>query len=593
LTHVNDLLKKYRVASAWLLVLLAALFYQGVLTCGFVLDDVALILQNPYVKNVHLWRRIFLTPMWSFLGPAGQGSFYRPLGVFSYWLVCRVAGLNPLAYHCLQLVLYALAIGMVYRIGREFLPTELAAFAGALLWTLHPLHVEAAAWAAATLDIECGLLCLVAFWLFLRAEKQSPPRLRGHALAAAAYFPALFCKELALAFPLLLLVYWFCFPTGSSWRRRALHWLPYAAAVAVCAVIRVAVMGHFSEHSLLRGLRPRVVWVAIGLMGEHFKLFFWPVHLSEFRDFRLAPSLHSPWPWVALVVMALAVLGRKRDPLLSFLVLWWFVLLLPCFDYRQLSFPLVEDQFSYIPSVGLCFAVSYLAFWRAPQLFPRGRVAELAAAALLVVGTLFAVKIVRSIAPWRSNDSLYAYALRVSPNAALAHVSHGVVLQLRDNDLEGAAHEFRTAIALNAQSLRPLIPVDYDSYVGLGQVELLRGHEPEALEYFQKAVHLLPRFGFAYQVLGSIYFPRGDYARAAEYFRLAVRANPMDLTARFYLGTCLRKIGQPGEAAQQFHAAREVDPEYSQAYTAEAAALEAAGDKASAARVRSEMLRAK
>jgi Tfp pilus assembly protein PilF len=59
--------------------------------------------------------------------------------------------------------------------------------------------------------------------------------------------------------------------------------------------------------------------------------------------------------------------------------------------------------------------------------------------------------------------------------------------------------------------------------------------------------------------------------------------------ARFFLGTCWLKLGKPAQAAEQFHAARETDPAYFQAYAAEASALEAAGDKAGAARVRKEM----
>jgi Flp pilus assembly protein TadD len=46
------------------------------------------------------------------------------------------------------------------------------------------------------------------------------------------------------------------------------------------------------------------------------------------------------------------------------------------------------------------------------------------------------------------------------------------------------------------------------------------------------------------------------------------------------------KLGKYREAAEQFHAAREVDPTYAQAYTAEAQALDAAGDAAAAAAVR-------
>ena len=586
-TLLDGLLKKYRAVSTWLLILVAAVFFQGVLACGFVYDDEALILENPYIKNVHSWKQIFLAPMWSFLGSAAQGSFYRPLGVFLLWLVCRVGGLNPVAYHVFQIILYSLGVWMVYCIGRKLLRGELAAFAGALLWTLHPLHVEAVAWASAIPDIACVLICLVAFLFFLRAEAQLPPSLQGHILAAAIFFPALFFKEQAFCFPLLILTYWWCF--SGPWLRRVVHLLPYVAATAICAVIRAAVMGHFSSTSPLRRLKPQVAWVAAGLLGQHAKLFFWPVHLTEFRDFRLADSLHSPWPWAALVILAVALVGRKRDPLLSFLVLGWVVPLLPCLDYRQLSSTLVEDQFSYWPSVGLCLALSYLALVWVPRCLPNLRLSPVALGALAVVGALWGVQTVRAIPHWRDDDALYDYALRVSPNAAAAHASHGVVLQLRDYDWEGAAGEFRTALRLNAQALPPLRTVDYQAYVGLGQIALLQGHEPEGLDYLNRAVRLLPHSGFAYEVLGSVYFPRGDYARAAEYFRQAVQANPLDTNARFYLGTCLVKLAQPAQAAEQFRAAREVDPTYLDAYQAEAAALEAAGDKAGAARVRAEM----
>jgi tetratricopeptide (TPR) repeat protein len=164
-----------------------------------------------------------------------------------------------------------------------------------------------------------------------------------------------------------------------------------------------------------------------------------------------------------------------------------------------------------------------------------------------------------------------------------------VTLQFRERDLEGATREFQTALILNAQTLRPTPTVTYDAYIGLGQVALLQGREPEALDYLDKAVRLLPNSAFAYKVLGSVYFPRGDYARAAGYFQQAVNANALDTGARFFLGSCWTRMGKPAQAAEQFHAAREVDPDFIQAYTAEATALEAAGDKAGARRVRSEI----
>ncbi len=585
LIRLDALFTKYRATASWILVLAAVAVYQGALSCGFVYDDVQLILENPFIKNPHLWTRIFLGPLFSFEGTSTQGGFYRPLTIFSYWLVCRVAGLEPAAYHVFLVALYALSVWVVYRLGRKILQSDLTAFAGALLWALNPLHVEVVAWVSSISDIGCTLFCLLGFWMFLWAEEHGPANFWWHVVAAAIYFPALFFKEMAFSFPLLLLAYWFCFSGAESWWRRTLHWLPYVAAVAVCAVIRVAVMGHFSQTSPLRKLNAQAVWAAIGLLGQHAKLFFWPVNLSEFRDFNLAGSLRSPWPWATLLVIILACIYRRRNPRLSFLVLWWLVALLPTLNYRQLTIPIVADRFSYTASVGLCLALGYLAFNWLPQRFPQAGYAQMAAGALAVVAMLWAVQTLRTVPHWRNNDALFDYSLRVSPNAAEVHAVHGVVLQFR-NDPEGAVREFRTALRLDAQSFHAAPGVSYNCYIGLGQIALIQGREQEALDYFNKAVLLSPGTHFAYDVLGSVYFPQGDYTRAAAYFQKAVRVDPQDVEARFYLGTCWMKMGKPAQAAAQFHAAREVDPDYVQAYGAEAGALDAAGDKAEAVRVR-------
>ncbi len=589
LARLNDLLKKHHAVGSWLLILVAIVFYQGVLSCGFVSDDIEQILKNPFIKNPHLWRRIFLGRVWSFAGGFAQASFYRPLHIFTYWLVYRVAGSNPFAYHSVQLILYALTIWVVYRIARRILPNELAAFAGALLWTVYPLHVEAVAWAAAIPEIGCTFFCLLGFLMFLQAEDQSPGNFRGHVAAALVYFPALFFKEVGFSFPLLLVAYWFCQSSAQKWSRRAVSWLPYAAAVAVCVAIRVLVMGNFSETSRLRDFNWQVARVAVGLLGQHARLFFWPAHLNVFRSFDLAASLRSPWPWAALLIIAAAGVGRKREPRLCFLILWWFITLIPCLNYRYLSIPLVADRFSYLPSVGLCLALGYLGCEWLPLHLPHAHLDRVVIPALAVVVALWAAQTVRTIPHWHDNDALSDYSLAVSANTAEVHVSHGVNLQFQAGDLDGAAREFQTALRLNAQSLRPTPAVIYDAYIGLGQVALLQGREQEALDYFDKAVHLLPDYTFAYNVLGSFYFPRRDYPQAAEYFQHVVRLDPMDTGARFFLGTCWLKMGKPAQAAEQFHVAREVDPTYFQAYMAEAAALEAAGDKAGAARVRSEV----
>ena len=587
LSKCNEYVKNHPYAAGAVLALVAAVVFSGVLSNGFVYDDGKQLVENPFVRNPHLWWRIFTGSVWSFLGAAAETNFYRPLHIFSYWLIWRVAGPNPPAYHFFQWILYMATGLVVFQIGREMLGNDLAAFAGSLLWLLHPLHVEAVAWIASVPEMGCGFFYLLAFLLFLRAERAGSRRLARHALAALAYFPALFFKEAALSFPLLVLAYWFFFSDAMEpWGRRAACWGMYVAAAIVYSAVRVAALGHFSRAPHLWKIQPKIIAAALGLLGQHAQLFFWPVHLSVFHNFNPGSSLRSLWPWLTLLVLVAAGALRKRQTVLGFLVAWWAVTLLPCLDVRQLSFPLLAERFSYLPSVGLCLALAYLALGLLPQRMPRLPVAPVVLPALGLLMCFWCFQDVRAVPNWRNNETLFRYSLKVAPDAGLVRIHHGLDLQYRAHDLAAARKEFESALRLNQASFIPLNAVVYDSYIGLGQIADLEGRHDEALAYYQKATRALPYQSLAYDVLGTVYFPRADYAKAAEYFARAVQVNPQDLSGRFYLGTCWKKLGRYREAAEQFRAAREIDPAYTQAYSAEAQALEAAGDAVGAGAVR-------
>jgi tetratricopeptide (TPR) repeat protein len=308
--------------------------------------------------------------------------------------------------------------------------------------------------------------------------------------------------------------------------------------------------------------------------------------LNVFRSFDIESSLHSPWPWLVVAAVVAALWLRKREPVAAFLILWWPLGLLPALDIRNLSFPLLAERFTYVPSVSLCLLIAWALFVWLPRKLPTRRWERIVAPAFAVAAIYCAAQTLRAIPNWRSNESLANYSMKQSPDAALLHLIQGFVLQYKEGDLAGSRREFETAMRLNAQSPRPLSKVTYDSYIGLGMIAQREGNNDLAVDYLEKATRVSPYDSPAYDALGAIYFPRGDYAKAAEYFSQAVRANPYDLNGRFYLGTCWLKMGKYAEAAQQFRAAREVDPSFLAAYEAEARALESSGMSDEAARVR-------
>jgi len=571
--------------AGMLLALLTFVVYARALACQFVFDDIPVILENPFITNASFWRRIFLGSVWSFRGAGEHDNFYRPLQFVIYWLLYRTHGPNPAVFHLFQLVLCAGTAWLVFQLGRELLGNELAAFGGALLWALHPQHVETVTWVSALPDAGAACFGILGFWLFLRAEKAADRAVSRYAIAALAYFPALLFKESALTFPLLLLVYWFFFPGSSTWGQKTVRWLPFGAALVVYVTIRVSALGGISQAPQAFKLSRELFAAALGLLGQHASLFFWPARLSAFRAFDLRASLHSPWPGLVLVVLVIALFLRWWEPLLGFLVFWWLVTLAPCLDFRMVSFP-VADRFSYMPSVGLALAVAYLLLVVVPQLFPMRRLVPMLSGVLAFASIAYAVQDVRLVPTWSDNVALWTYSLQASPDAALVHLFQATLLRTRDGNMTGAEREYQTALRLNRESLRPLAGVAYECYLGLGQIALLRAHIAEAINYYQQAIQLSPDHSPAYKSLGALYFPQGDYQQAAECFITAVKLNPQDVESRFFLGTCELKLGRPREAAAQFHAARQVDPTYIEAYEAEARALEAAGEGQEAARVR-------
>ena len=304
------------------------------------------ILENPFLRLPRLWTRIFTGSVWSFRGPEQRDNMYRPLQFICYWVLYRLKGPNPFIFHFAMLAFYAAVVWLAYRLACQLLPSALFAFAGTLLWALHPLHVETVAWISALPDMGASFFYLLAFLLFLRADRSTNPSIQGHGLAALAFLPALFFKEMALSFPILLLVYWFFLPGKTSWGRKLVYGAVYLVPIVFYSIVRIKVLGSFTETGKAHQSAPRLAEVAIALLGQHAKLFFWPRYLSLFRSFDLPTSLHSPWPWMVAISILGALLLRKHAPLAGFLISWWVVTLLPTLDVRQVNLP-VADRFSF------------------------------------------------------------------------------------------------------------------------------------------------------------------------------------------------------------------------------------------------------
>src|SRR5688500_7290494 len=204
--------------AATIVIIATLLAFWPVVTFDFTnWDDYETVARNRYMNPVtprsfvHFWTRPSM-------------ELYVPV-TYSVWaLTANVARLplpppgapmpksplDPSIFHSLNLVLHLAAACMAMLLLRQFVDSNVAAAAGALVFALHPLQVEAVAWVSGTKDVLFALLSLVALWQYVRYVKmkvESPQLMLASerwgilGVATAAFVLAMLAKPTAIVVP--------------------------------------------------------------------------------------------------------------------------------------------------------------------------------------------------------------------------------------------------------------------------------------------------------------------------------------------------------------------------------------------------------
>ncbi|MBU0640698.1 MAG: hypothetical protein KKB50_17685 [Planctomycetes bacterium] len=180
--------------------------YVPAMRGGFIWDDDYYVSDNQTLRTTDGLRRIWLEP--------GAVPQYYPLVHTTYWVEYRLWQDWAPGYHAVNVVLHALSALLVATALRR-LQVPGAWFA-ALLFALHPVHVESVAWITERKNVLSGLFYLLAVLAYCRfANLDSNPARPGrcwgcYTLALALFLCALLSKTVTASLPaaLLLLIWW-------------------------------------------------------------------------------------------------------------------------------------------------------------------------------------------------------------------------------------------------------------------------------------------------------------------------------------------------------------------------------------------------
>jgi tetratricopeptide (TPR) repeat protein len=536
-----------------LVILFTVAVYLPALENQFVVDDSDQIYYNQSRLNLQSIPQYFASDVWSYL-TAQHSNYYRPF--FLVWLMInyQLLGLSPVLWHASAILVHVAATLLVYLLARRLLDDRMLAGLAALLFGVHPAHVESVAWVSGATEPLFAVPLLACLLLHMKARDGSgTARARwwraGALLCAAA---AIFSKETAAIVPVAVFACEWFFSTAAS---RAVR-LRTAANAALPYLIPVAAYLPMRWHAL-RSFAPMPYhwrfWSCIQTfpltLVFYLRHLLWPFPNSLF--YPLEPVEGWSFRQLALPLAALGAAGlglyrlARGDGRRLFSVVLIILPILPVLDVH--AFPkenFVHDRYLYLPVAGLCL-LAVLAL----RQFRRGT------AILLAAGVVMGACTLRAGAIWRDEMALYRQAFAVAPDSPFSLESYGTELARHGQCAEGlvlmkralAARLADEALYLNiakcykllgeydqaANYLHDLMVISPNSPAAFSVMaifELSRNHLDAAETAIRRALQLRPANGAPlpgyHMTLGLVLEGKGDWNHALAEYETEIRENP-------------------------------------------------------------------
>jgi Flp pilus assembly protein TadD len=554
------------------------LSFWPVLAAGFLgYDDPAYVTANPMVRGGVTAGSLG----WALT--TFHATNWHPLTWLAHLAVVEAGGLAPRAHHLANLALHLANVVLLRWVLLRATGSAGLALGVALLFAVHPLHVESVAWVAELKDLLATLLTLLALTAYLRYSRR--PSVGRFLPVAALLLLALMAKPMPVTFPfvLLLLDWW---PLG-RWRRAGgvlpavAEKLPLLALAAGSAALTVAAQGAGAVTSF--GVLPPTLRLGNAILSYAVYLgrMCWPFSLSVFYPHPLAGL---PWTGAAAaglllaVVTAAAVVLRRNHPWLP--VGWFFFLgtLVPVIGLVQAGLQGMADRYTYLPLTGIFLAV----LREAGRVAGHPRLRHPALAALLLTSAALAGATRLQAGYWRDDRTLFGHALAVNPANWLAHNNLGMLLAAENRREEALGH-FRASVAL-----RPSVA---KSHLLLGSALLGAGRAGEAVASLRRAVGLDPALREAGLLLAVALADLGDHAGAGQEFRRTILLDPAHAGARREYARFLADRGRLEESAGEYGEAIRLQPDAAPGHAGLGAVLARLGRTGEAAAAYSRALR--
>ncbi len=542
----------------WLIILIGLLTFANCLFNDFVGDDEVLVVHNSFYDHWQNFGRLFQSDyitQSNILFEKKSGDFhsgsvaYRPFLSATYFLDAALWQKNPFGYHLTNVVLHLLNSILVYFLVYALTQNAIVAVFSSILFCVHPLKAEPVCAIAYRHDVLASFFVLLSVHCFTKYT-QFQNRWRYYGGTILFYILAIFSKESAIVLPAILLFYDVCFTAPV----RKINWRLHGVTGLISLFYIFAYYAVFPNSTLGKNLLLGQNWLEH--IAASFRIFLdyigWLLNPFLVKTF---PPLYVPplegmgsWHTILGVILFFSLLLSifrliGRDRVLAFFIFWFLISFLPVSNIIPLANPMAH-RFLYFPSIGLLTVIILLIYklFSKRTIFSNNPRLILLLAALVISANVISTIFLNSC--WRSNYSFARAAIEAYPEDPKAYSILGIVY-FGAGMCQDATQAIKRSLELGIRDPRV--------YYMLGACE---DNQQKAKDYFETAIHQLPRYAAPYLGLGKIYFNNSEYGTALTYFQQNTQLDP-NLSGFAYLIRTHKKLNQATEARQAFENAQQ------------------------------------
>jgi tetratricopeptide (TPR) repeat protein len=549
--------------------ILGLIAFLNSLPNSFHFDDYPTIVQNGAIRNLKLVPSYFVdTTTWTI----SQLRDWRPVVLTTFALNYWMGGTDPVIFRLSNLALHIATSFFLVLILGDILSrpaaritlasaraaTGLALSAGAL-FLVHTANSEVVNYIFARSTLLATFFYAGAFYCYLRGPFCESRTYSGlwQVGGLSAFALGLASKATIITLPINLMFFEIIFlnPSGRKpWQlyreephRLKKYFIPAVLCACYVGIRQVLAPRALAQFAGTAQLSPYVylltqfrAWV------YYMSLFIWPEQLvSDYPGFGWSYSLWDRKVLLSLSlvlsVLAIAWFLCKRQRVISFFLLWYFVTLLPEASIVPLSDAVNGYRF-YPSNLGLT-SVAIICFME------------------------FACWLDHKITG-KNNHKLATGIGTACLTVALGSL---ILSTVERNEVFRDDGTFWSDILSKD-------PADVRAYLGLGSFFLDEQRYGEARQLFDKAVEMAPRNGLAYLFRGHLKATLLRYDESLRDYKLAAQFNPRDPFLFLFRGEAYRNLKQYNEALSDYDEALRLRPYYTAVHFAKATALQEIGE---------------